>query len=217
MASGRLRFIVSNTPLKSSGYRTPSACTAMPYAVRRRLVSQRYAKIVAVPKHREALQVWHRLLDEVEAFGGQRDRVVGNAGEVAAGPGEAIHEVSRHGIAGTPRNYGRDILHFAGQGGRIADGHDHIRMVSLRGTHHFGQLGILACGTAGLVGEVLADGEALLLEAFQQDRAKRRVGRQRHARCQRCKPKGLGGLGKCDMWGRQRGSGECDKITTLHK
>ena len=66
--------------------------------LRLRLVSQRHAKVVLVPKHRHALEPGQQFLEQPKPLGAERRRLVGDAGEVAARPSQTLHKARRDGI-----------------------------------------------------------------------------------------------------------------------
>src|SRR5262249_20154977 len=115
----------------------------------------------------------HRLLDQLETFGGESRRVVRNAGDVATRVRQAVDKVRRDRITDSKENHRRHIRDLAGERGWKAAGDDHIDSISLHAVDNLAKLADLATRTARLEREVFAEGVAVQLQLFQQDRPKR--------------------------------------------
>ena len=121
------------------------------------LVAQRHAKIFAVPQHRHARELGRQLLEQRQALDGEGGGDVGNAGDGAARPRQALDHAGGDRIADAE---GHDRRYAAGLGDnhrRIAGGDDGIDARRLQFLHELRLPGGLSHGAARLVGEIAAD------------------------------------------------------------
>src|SRR5262249_53461462 len=138
------------------------------------IITHAHAEIVPVPQHRDPSHLRHRLLDQLETFGGESRRVVRNAGYVATWVRKAVDKARRDRITGSKEYHRRHIRDLTGERGWKAAGDDHICTISLHAVDNLAKLADLATGSACLVREVFAECIAMLLQLFQQDDPKRR-------------------------------------------
>src|SRR5215471_3544529 len=149
------------------------------------IITHAHAEIVSVPQHRDPSHLRHRLLDQLETFGGESRSVVRNAGDVAARVRKAVDKARRDRIAGSKEDHRRHIRDLTGERGWKAAGDDHIRSISLHAPDNLAKLTDLTTRSACLVREVFAECIAMLLQLFQQDRPERRFLVYRRTRKER--------------------------------
>src|SRR5262249_50291981 len=134
-----------------------------------------HAEIVPVPQHRDPSRLRHRLLDQLETFGGESRRVVRNAGDVATRVRQAVDKVRRDRITDSKEHHRRHIRDLAGERGWKAAGDDHIDSISLHAADNLAKLAHLTARAARLEYKILAECVAVLLQLLQQDRPERRL------------------------------------------
>src|SRR5262245_19331305 len=149
------------------------------------IITHAHAEIVPVPQHRDPSHLRHRLLDQLETFGGKSRRVVRNAGDVATWVRKAVDKARRDRITGSKEYHRRHIRDRAGERSGKAAGDDHIRSISLHAPDNLTKLTDLTTRSACLVREVFAECIAMLLQLFQQDRPERRFLVYRRTRKER--------------------------------
>src|SRR5262249_34861342 len=133
-----------------------------------------HAEIVPVPQQRDPSHLRHRLLDQLEAFGGKSRRVVRNAGDVATRVRKAVDKARRDRITDSNEDHRRHIRDLAGERSGKAAGDNHIHSISLHAVDNLAKLADLATRASRLESEAFADGVAVLLQLFHQNRPKRR-------------------------------------------
>jgi hypothetical protein len=146
-----------------------------PRGIGRGLVTHAHAEIVPVPQHRDPSRLRHRLLDQLETFGGESRRVVRNAGDVATWVRQAVDKVRRDRITDSKEDYRRHIRDLASERGWKAASDDHIDSISLHAAHNLAKLAHLTARAARLECKILAECVAVLLQLLQQDRPERRL------------------------------------------
>src|SRR5262245_56696953 len=134
------------------------------------LITHAHAEIVPVPQHRDPSPLRHRLLDQLETFGGESRRVVRNAGDVATRVRQAVDKVRRNRITDSKKDHRWHIRDLAGERGWKAD---HIDSISLHAVDNLAKFADLTTRTERLEREVFAEGVAVQLQLYQQDRPKR--------------------------------------------